>query len=148
MEGHDTSKGNAGTSFSKLFNNNPVKAIPLSMETLALYIHELDLEAPEGAWETGDDFVAYLKQCKGAIPIKELFEKCLQENGIDYNIRELRKLTNRKNSGVRIISIGVGKSIRIGFLKCLSSDHDSYKINTMSELRDTFDEVANKLGVK
>lgn len=93
MEGHDTSKGNAGTSFSKLFNNNPVKAIPLSMETLALYIHELDLEAPEGAWETGDDFVAYLKQCKGAIPIKELFEKCLQENGIDYNIRELRKLT-------------------------------------------------------
>lgn len=65
-----------------------------------------------------------------------------------YESETLQYAAKLKNSGVRIISIGVGKSIRIGFLKCLSSDHDSYKINTMSELRDTFDEVANKLGVK
>ena len=53
-----------------------------------------------------------------------------------------------KNNNIRLIAIGAGSDIRFGFLRDLASPGDAYKIDNMSELRDTFKQVISKITQK
>ena len=53
-----------------------------------------------------------------------------------------------KEIGIRIITIGAGSGIDIDFLKKLSSLGDAYKIDNMNVLKETFQEVIDKITEK
>lgn len=53
-----------------------------------------------------------------------------------------------KFANMRIIAIGVGSGIEFDFLKHLAGINDAYKLNNMSELRNTFKEVILKVTEK
>ena len=53
-----------------------------------------------------------------------------------------------KKSGIRLITIGAGDSVKYEFLKKLSSPGDAYKIENMNVLKETFKEVIDKITEK
>lgn len=66
-------------------------------------------------------------------------------DSISDTLNYVKKL---KLSDIRIIAIGVGSGVNTNFLKQLADENDAYKLNNMSELRNTFKEVILKVTEK
>lgn len=53
-----------------------------------------------------------------------------------------------KEKGIRIIGIGAGAGVNEECLKQIASENDFYKLDTMSELRDTFERVIQRITTR